>query len=231
MDYLRIYYRIIDNAQVHPVVGYSERHHIIPRCMDGSNDPINLVRLSPRAHFICHWLLTKIFPDTKGLQLAFWFMVQTSQESKVSHYRETKGRLYQRVREQISCTISGLRTGMKFSHTHRHNLRLSHIGIRPTDEARTNHRRAMNQPETKIKLRAARIANFEHVEAARLDAICKSWKATAPDGTIYTFRNLRAFARERATNPESFQSGLKQVAAGKFTQFQGWTCIRLEGVR
>lgn len=40
--------------------GYSERHHIIPKSLGGSNDPTNLVALTAREHFICHLLLVKM---------------------------------------------------------------------------------------------------------------------------------------------------------------------------
>jgi hypothetical protein len=38
---------------------YTERHHIIPRSLGGDNQRENIVRLSARAHFLAHWLLTK----------------------------------------------------------------------------------------------------------------------------------------------------------------------------
>lgn len=40
--------------------GHTERHHIIPRCMGGTNAKNNLVDLSTRQHFIAHLLLPKM---------------------------------------------------------------------------------------------------------------------------------------------------------------------------
>lgn len=40
--------------------GYSESHHIVPRSMGGSDDPDNLISLSPADHFFAHLLLAKI---------------------------------------------------------------------------------------------------------------------------------------------------------------------------
>lgn len=45
--------------------GYTERHHIIPKSLNGSDSRDNLVRLTTREHFICHKLLTKM---TTGLE-------------------------------------------------------------------------------------------------------------------------------------------------------------------
>jgi hypothetical protein len=42
-----------------------EEHHIIPKCMGGKDLSDNLVKLSPREHFICHWILIKIVSDPK----------------------------------------------------------------------------------------------------------------------------------------------------------------------
>ena len=42
---------------------YYEKHHIIPKSLGGNNDEINLVLLTYREHFICHWLLTKMVDD------------------------------------------------------------------------------------------------------------------------------------------------------------------------
>ena len=36
---------------------YHERHHIVPKCMDGSNDEENLIDLFAREHFEAHRLL------------------------------------------------------------------------------------------------------------------------------------------------------------------------------
>jgi len=35
-------------------------HHIIPKCLGGTNEKENLARLTAREHFICHLLLTKM---------------------------------------------------------------------------------------------------------------------------------------------------------------------------
>lgn len=60
--YLSIYNSIISRAKsrVLPENIYTEKHHIVPKSLGGSNLPENLVRLLPREHFICHRLLVKI---------------------------------------------------------------------------------------------------------------------------------------------------------------------------
>jgi 5-methylcytosine-specific restriction endonuclease McrA len=42
------------------VLSYSEKHHIIPKSLGGTNQHSNLVTLTAREHYICHMLLTKM---------------------------------------------------------------------------------------------------------------------------------------------------------------------------
>ena len=46
-------------------LGYSERHHVHPRCLGGDDSEENLVYLSARTHFLAHILLYKIYKDSK----------------------------------------------------------------------------------------------------------------------------------------------------------------------
>lgn len=53
---------------------YSEIHHIIPRCMGGTDDPSNLIVLSFREHFLAHWMLYMAYPKSYKLANAFHYM-------------------------------------------------------------------------------------------------------------------------------------------------------------
>ena len=56
--------------------GYHERHHIIPKCMNGSNSQDNLIDLYAREHFIAHKLLAEENPQNYQLKYAYWNMCQ-----------------------------------------------------------------------------------------------------------------------------------------------------------
>lgn len=64
--YTKYYYQIINKAKLENRIKYQgiyyEKHHIIPKCkpFSGSNENKNLVLLTPREHFLCHWLLIKM---------------------------------------------------------------------------------------------------------------------------------------------------------------------------
>jgi hypothetical protein len=71
--YNKWYYKIINNAKsLNRSKGaeYFENHHILPKCMGGSNHHSNLVLLTPREHFICHLLLTKFVNENYKYKMA-----------------------------------------------------------------------------------------------------------------------------------------------------------------
>lgn len=78
MNYKRIYDNLIERAKTRTIDGYTEKHHIIPRCMNGSDDDRNLVRLTPEEHYIAHLLLVKIYPDNSKLVYAANMMCVSS---------------------------------------------------------------------------------------------------------------------------------------------------------
>ena len=65
--YTHWYNQLIEQAKVRvlPRDVYTEKHHIIPQSLGGDNSVDNLVRLTAREHFVCHWLLTKMVVETK----------------------------------------------------------------------------------------------------------------------------------------------------------------------
>jgi len=54
------YDSLINRAKNRTIYGYTEKHHITPRSLGGTDDNDNLVKLTPKEHFVCHLLLTKM---------------------------------------------------------------------------------------------------------------------------------------------------------------------------
>lgn len=77
MNYKLHYEKLISKAQNRSILKseYKEVHHIIPECMNGSNDSQNLIALFPEEHFIAHLLLAKIYPNEKGILYALRLMI------------------------------------------------------------------------------------------------------------------------------------------------------------
>jgi hypothetical protein len=70
VDYKKHYDLLIERAKTRQLIGYCERHHIIPKCLGGSNFETNLVNLTPEEHYVAHQLLVKIYPDNDALVYA-----------------------------------------------------------------------------------------------------------------------------------------------------------------
>ena len=107
--YKQWYENIISSARNRTIKGYTERHHIIPKSLGGTNELSNLVRLTAREHFICHLLLTKftIGYDKKLMDFALGKFIQNSPLQQ----RTFNSWEYNKIRKSISAA----RTGHKFS--------------------------------------------------------------------------------------------------------------------
>ena len=71
MNYQEHYNRLINRGKTrhHPDC-YTEEHHIIPRCIGGSNYPENMVKLTPEEHYVAHQLLIKLYSGNRKYKLA-----------------------------------------------------------------------------------------------------------------------------------------------------------------
>jgi hypothetical protein len=56
--------------KIKPKEGYYEKHHIIPKCMGGSDNPENLIWLSFKDHIRAHIILSESYPDNYKLAFA-----------------------------------------------------------------------------------------------------------------------------------------------------------------
>lgn len=70
MNYAAHYAKLIDRTRGRSLVGYRERHHVVPKCVGGTNDPENIVELTGEEHYVAHQLLVKIYPEVVGLAVA-----------------------------------------------------------------------------------------------------------------------------------------------------------------
>jgi hypothetical protein len=104
MNYLNLYHTIINRRKATPCRDqYTEKHHIIPRSLGGSDDADNLVNLTAREHFIAHRLLCEIYPQNVKLKHALWLM---NEGITLNNYSPSS-RTYQRLKEERSRLMSG----------------------------------------------------------------------------------------------------------------------------
>ena len=106
MDYQKVYNALISHRKSNPLVKskelYTEVHHIVPRCLGGTDVSENLVRLTAREHFIAHRLLAKSFPEQTGLSKAVFAMCSVNSIRVTSRTHEL---LRRKFSESASLTM------------------------------------------------------------------------------------------------------------------------------
>ena len=101
--YTRWYNSIISNAQTRIAEGYTEKHHVLPRCLGGTDLSKNIVRLTGREHFICHWLLMKMVTGLKRTKMVYAFrMMRVTSKDHLGNRYHTKltSRIFEKYREE-----------------------------------------------------------------------------------------------------------------------------------
>ena len=104
MNYKQIYNQLISKRQQEtpPENCYTETHHIKPKCLGGTNETTNLVKLTAREHYIAHLLLAKIY-NTYGMYAAVIYMQTGRFKNRKFKFNS---RLYQKIREEFANKMS-----------------------------------------------------------------------------------------------------------------------------
>ena len=129
MNYKKIYDNIVTRAKNRQLEGYGENHHIIPKCLGGSNKKENLVKLTAKEHWTVHLLLIEIYPNHPKLKLAVRMMMvkSTNQGRDVI----TSGKQFERLRIEAAKAHSELMLGVpkpQFTKEHRDKISKAKIG-------------------------------------------------------------------------------------------------------
>lgn len=101
MDYQHVYHQLIHkgkNRLLSESDGAMERHHIIPKCIGGTDEVSNIVSLTPEEHYMAHLLLVKIYPSENKLWYAANMMKSRVKNNK--EYGWFKRKFVQRMREE-----------------------------------------------------------------------------------------------------------------------------------
>lgn len=105
MNYRKIYESLIEKRKNEIFEGYGENHHILPKCLGGSDDPSNIVRLTAKEHYIAHLLLCKIHskgPNHWKMVKSFVMMGFISKNQNRYKPERATSRLYENLRKDFS---------------------------------------------------------------------------------------------------------------------------------
>lgn len=156
MNYHKIYTSIIDNRKTNPYSGYTEKHHILPKCMGGTDIETNIVRLSAREHYICHILLVKMYKHPGLINAAVLMGAQVGATSRVYAILREKLAIQQSMAQSKE---NNSQFGTRWIFSEKLNICKKIRADQDIPEGYTFGRKSKENPITKICLR--RQANIE----------------------------------------------------------------------
>jgi hypothetical protein len=176
--YYNRYTKFISECSNQTVSGYSEKHHIVPVSLGGSDDKENLITLTARQHYIAHWMLWKAYGGS--MTAAFFQMSNLARYNKrntsrlYSSLKEERAKLMSErmmgntpwnkgvaMTDEVKLKISKNRTGVKPRDTSK--LGKSKIGVPRTEEVKLkisqSHLGIKHSLESVEKMKATKKAN------------------------------------------------------------------------
>jgi hypothetical protein len=97
--YSKLYFSITDRAKNRNLTCYTEEHHILPESLGGPNNKDNLVSLTAREHFICHWLLIKMTEGTDRSKMLYALNgMKAENRYQYRYHTKITARVYERYR-------------------------------------------------------------------------------------------------------------------------------------
>lgn len=194
--YTTWYHAIIAKAKMEGREGYVERHHIVPKSLGGSNRKENLVKLSPREHYVVHLLLMKMVDDLRSkykMAAAFLYMSKVRNGNTEQRYSSRLYEYHKKIRAKVlkesNAGSGNPMHGRNHSDATRAKISKARLGINTNTAEGIEKKRKNwllnnpnNDPEVKLKQKAA---------------LYKDYVIQNPDGEIITVHGLKEFCKER----------------------------------
>jgi len=170
--YTHWYNQIVDRARFRIIDTYTETHHIQPRSLGGTDDIHNLVELTAREHFMCHWLLVKMTTGEDHYKMLNALRMMRAKKSGQQRYQTAiTSRVYESIKQEYSRLQSERVRGENnpmWGKTH-------------TEEAR----RAIREKNTGKKLTEAQIACQIAAQTGRKRAtFSEEWRAKMSESKL-----------------------------------------------
>jgi hypothetical protein len=242
--YNRWYNQIIKQAQNRVIEGYTERHHIQPRSLGGADTPDNLVRLTAREHFICHWLLTKITTgEDRYKMLNALRMMRAEKHGQQRYETAITSRVYESIKKEYATLQSILRSreGNGFygkTHTETAKQKISDANkgrIQPPDEkakqiaAITGRKRAPFSEEWRANMAKKKQGENNPRYGVELSESTKQKIGDKIRGRKQTEEEKarRAEANRGKTKPKKLCPHCEQmIAVNTYSRWHGDNCIK-----
>jgi ribosomal protein S15P/S13E len=195
--YTKWYNSIIENAKLRNVDGYLEKHHILPKCLGGLDNTENIVKLSAREHFICHWLLTKMIDKTnkrKVCQMLNAFNRMFTNND--NQYRYTS-KLFEHYKKNASKTMSSLWEVPETRERLIENINNIWAARKGDPE---KFKEYINKRSKTRKATLDYLKENDPEKYYELNKSRKTWEIVTPCGSIEIVTDLKAFCRLNSLN-------------------------------
>lgn len=181
MNYKRIYDALVAKAINRNIDGYAEVHHIIPKCIGGTNEHSNLVKLTAREHYVAHQLLCKIYPENTNLIFAVHMMTVNAP------FQNRSNRLYEWVRKRHAESISKKLTGKIVSKETKQKM-----SIAAKKRGNNGWQDRKHSAESRQKMSASKKISTRGAGNSN----ASDWKIQLPNGDIAIIRSLKTFCKD-----------------------------------
>ena len=204
---------------------YTEKHHILPRCMGGKDVNSNYVLLTAREHIIAHMLLACIYPENPDLIFSVTKMFSIGKTKRLEGIERVSTRLLSIFKEEQS----RIQLGKTLTESHKKNLSISHKGIKLSEETKekldsTRFKYKIKGPNGEIYESLAecslktgipkstllyRVRNKPDLGYTIIDKnkSGKNTKVIGPDGTIYS--SIRECAKSLNRNDKTIKQWIE----------------------
>jgi NUMOD3 motif len=239
--YAKWYSNITNKAKNRKLNCYTESHHIKPRSLGGLDTPDNLVDLTPREHFICHWLLVKITTGQDHHKMLNALRMMRAENYNQQRYNtKITSRVYESIKQEYaqlqSIKLKGAGNGM-YGKTQsvetREKIRQKNLGKKLTAEQIENLKKAITgkkKPPLTTEHRAKLSANHRSKRTDFNGTLSKetrakiSAKAIGRKQSEETIRKkadaVRGSKREKKLCPHCSQL----IAVNTYPRFHGDKC-------
>jgi len=209
--YTKWYNQITDRARDRIVEDYTERHHVKPRSLGGTDDADNLVDLTAREHFICHWLLTKMTTGEDRAKMIY-ALNGMKRSNKFAQRYETKitARVYESLKKEFAEVHSATMKGRK----------PWNVGIPITEEQREKNRKAATGKKRSAEAIAKTVAKQKGQKRSQetKDRIRAALKGK-PKGPMSVEEKLkRSIALKGKSKPDGFGKHLVEIKRKEWSE-------------
>lgn len=193
-------------------LGYVEKHHILPRSLDGDETSKNVVYLSGSEHIFTHKLLQNMFSDEVSsnlMLLAYWRMCNGKIGVDPLEYERVRMKFSVLQRQRMLGRVASIETKNKQSIAHRGN------------------NRALGYKHTSIAKQKIRINTIKRRDSLK-SITSKTYNIVFENGTTQIIKNLRNFAEENTLN---YQILSHMASRGRKSAYSGIiSCGRIDNV-